>query len=201
MEDDDDFGGLYTDVLQPFAPSSPSPPKAQPIPRQQSPQQPPRHVEPAIADSNLANEPSVDSIDRDVKFDIEDEEIDDAPLIPGLTGVAEEASRRIGGGDDWDDSDDSEDDLQIVLDDNGLTGAGDDGGLDVVVADGDAEDRDWGENSTQPIDSEKKDVGESVKAVAPKIGYSNQGYHHPFHSQFKVSGIVIVHLRIVVNEV
>ncbi|ESW26899.1 hypothetical protein PHAVU_003G157600 [Phaseolus vulgaris] len=191
MEDDDDFGGLYTDLPQPFAPSSPSPSKAQPIHRQQLPQQPPRHVEPAIANSNPVEEPSVDLIDKDVKFDIEDEEIDEEPLIPGLTGVAVEAPRKIGEADDWDDSDDSEDDLQIVLDDGGRLDAGDrpdagdDGGLNVAAAAGDVEERDWGENSTQPVDGEKKDVGESVKAVAPKIGYSNQGYHHPFHSQFK----------------
>jgi len=114
-----------------------------------------------------------------------------------------EASRRIGEGDDWDDSDDSEDDLQIVLDDCGRPDAGEDGGLDVAVAAGDTEERDWGENLMQPIavDGEKKDAGESGKALAPKIGYNNQGYHHPFHSQFKVSGVVIVRLRIVVNEV
>ncbi|KOM32904.1 hypothetical protein LR48_Vigan01g246000 [Vigna angularis] len=184
MEDDDDFGGLYTDLPQPFAPSSPSPPKAQPIHSQQSPQQSPRHAEHVIADSNVAAEPSVDLIDSDVKFDIEDEEIDDEPLIPGLTGDAVEASRRIGEGDDWEDSDDSEDDLQIVLD-GGLPDVRDDGGLDVEAAADYTEERDWGENSTQPLDGEKKEAGESVRVLAPKIGYSNQGYHHPFHSQFK----------------
>ncbi|TKY54718.1 FIP1of V protein [Spatholobus suberectus] len=189
MRDGDEFGDLYTDVLQPFAPFSPSPPKPQPIHRQQSPQQQQRRdAEPANADFDRVNEPSVvDSVDRDVKFDIEDEEIDDdAPLIPGLSGTAEEASRRIDQGDDWDNSDDdSEDDLQIVLDDNSLMAAaeaGDDGGLNIAASD--TEEHDWGENSMQPVDGERKDVGESAKVLAPKIGYSNQGYH-PFHSQFK----------------
>lgn len=201
MEDDDDFGGLYTDLPMPFAPSSPSLPKAQPIHRQQSPQQSPHHVEHVIADSNVTDKPSVDLIDSDVKFDIEDEEIDDEPLIPGLTGDAVEASRRIGEGDDWEDSDDSDDDLQIVLDAGGLPDAGDDRGPDVAAAAGDTEERDWGENSTQLVDGEKKDVGESVRVLARKVGYSNQGYHHPFHSQFKVSVVVIVLLRIIVDKV
>ncbi|XP_020232382.1 FIP1[V]-like protein isoform X2 [Cajanus cajan] len=134
MEEDDEFGDLYADVLQPF--------NAEPIHRQQPP-----HAH------------------RDIKFDIED--------------AAQEASRTIGQGHDWDDSDESEDDLQIVLDDNSLTppAPGQDGAVDIAA---DAEEQDWGGNSV--------DVGESAKALAPKVGYSNQGYlhhHHPFHSQFK----------------
>ncbi|KAK7388350.1 hypothetical protein VNO78_23165 [Psophocarpus tetragonolobus] len=175
MEVDDEFGDLYTDVLQPFASSSPSTPKSQPIP--------PHHVEAANALSNHANQPSLDS---DVKFDIEDEEIDHAPLIPGLSSAAVHASGRIvAQGHGWDDSDDSDDDLQIVLDNNSLAAPGDDGAVDIAAAVADAEQRDWDENSTQPMDGEKKDAGDLAKAVAPKIGYSNQGFHHPFHSQFK----------------
>ena len=63
----------------------------------------------------------------------------------------------------------------------------------VIMADGDpnqaAEEQDWGEDTAQPTDGERKDTGDSAKAtggmaVAPKVAYSNHGYH-PFHSQFK----------------
>ncbi|KAJ7964150.1 FIP1 [Quillaja saponaria] len=110
-----------------------------------------------------------------------------------------------GEGDDWDS--DSEDDLQIVLNDNnhghmimekgGMVG--DDGDEDedgdplVIVGDGDqaqaAEEQEWGEDTAQAADGERKEMGETGKpsggmAAAPKIGYSNHVYH-PFHSQFK----------------
>ncbi|XP_022731262.1 FIP1[V]-like protein [Durio zibethinus] len=116
-----------------------------------------------------------------------------------------------GEGGDWDS--DSEDDLQIVLNDNnhgplamergGMMGEDDDdddedGDPLVIVADGDAnqgmEEQDWGEEGGQAADGERKEGGEAGKVggagggggnvVAPKIGYSNHGYH-PFHSQFK----------------
>ncbi|PON79446.1 Pre-mRNA polyadenylation factor Fip [Parasponia andersonii] len=110
-----------------------------------------------------------------------------------------------GAGDDWDS--DSEDDLQIVLNDSshgplamergGMAGGDDDDDEDedglVIVADGDPnqamEEQDWGEDSAQVADGERKEIGEAGKAgagnvVPPKIGYSNHGYH-PFHSQFK----------------
>lgn len=113
-----------------------------------------------------------------------------------------------GEGDDWDS--DSEDDLQIVLNDNnhgpmameggGMMGDDDeDGDPLVIVADGDAnqgmEEQDWGEEGGQAADGERKEGVEAGKVggaggggsvIAPKIGYSNHGYH-PFHSQFKVS--------------
>ncbi|KAJ7979626.1 FIP1 [Quillaja saponaria] len=130
--------------------------------------------------------------------------------VHGLATNAE-ASRRdneIGGqgeGYDWDS--DSEDDLQIVLNDNnhghmvmeGGGMVGDDGEEDedgdplVIVADGDptqaAEEQEWGEDTAQVADGERKEMGETGKAsggvaVAPKVGYSNHVYH-PFHSQFK----------------
>ncbi|KAK7329957.1 hypothetical protein VNO77_24140 [Canavalia gladiata] len=191
MQEDDEFGDLYTDVIQPFAPSSSSPNSPrnpQPIHRQESPQQR------CDVDFDHVKESSVDLIDRDVKFDIEDEAVDDTPVIPGLSGdaiPAEEASRRIDEGDDWD-SDDSEDDLQIVLDNNNLAAMGrsglvadggdHDGGLNIMVDPNQGtEEQDWGENPTQPVEGERKDVGESGKALAPKIG----GYHPFHHSQFK----------------
>ncbi|XP_057967776.1 FIP1[V]-like protein [Malania oleifera] len=119
-----------------------------------------------------------------------------AQLLPG---------EDVGGeGDDWDS--DSEDDLQIVLNDNthgpmamdrGAVGSDDedeDGEPLVIVADVDPnhqtiEEQEWTEDAAQTADGEKKDMGETGKVngpmvVAPKIGYSNHGYH-PFHSQFK----------------
>ncbi|XP_054820770.1 FIP1[V]-like protein [Prosopis cineraria] len=145
------------------------------------------------------------------------EEVGSEPIIPGLSSGAGgyidgvvaaaggEAAGRFnesgdrGEGDDWDS--DSEDDLQIVLNNHmdmergGMVGEDDedeDSEL-VIVADGDpsqaTEVQEWGENSAQPADSERKDMGDSAKAsggvtVVPKVGYSNHGYH-PFHSQFK----------------
>lgn len=130
-----------------------------------------------------------------------------------------------GGGDDWDSDSDSEDDLQIVLNDthhgpmgmeaNGgrTVGSDDDEDEDgeplVIVADDDAatagglqaaEEHDWGDEAGQTgegkesgVDGAKANAGVSS---APKVGYSNYGYH-PFHSQFKVSSFgvsVTLHL-------
>lgn len=243
MEDDDEFGDLYTDVLQPFASSSsapqphhssPAPPSIDlnlnapeipyAAPHSNSPARHPssdqiappeiRESTPATAASAAAidgsddapGEPRVDKqeksaegarvldggdaefaepdsnggkewiagceaeakgddlMDKDVKFDIEDDDgdgIGSEPVIPGLSTDAAGGSggdgpgdlRRVdrggeGGDDDWDS--DSDDDLQIVLNDNshtamergGMVGDGDDddededGGL-VIVADGD----------------------------------------------------------------
>ncbi|RDX73421.1 FIP1[V]-like protein, partial [Mucuna pruriens] len=249
MEDDDEFGDLYTDVLRPFAsPSSPAPQPHQPSPAPSSvdlnlnlnaaqipsdaphadspapnqlpppgPHEPPPSaakeppkvldVEPP-PDSKLdACGAGVDPMDRDVKFDIEEEEdggdvgdVGSEPVIPGLSGAP--PPEEGGEGDDWDS--DSEDDLKIVLNENnhmtmergGMVDGDEeeedeDEGL-VIVASGDpnqgAEDQEWGENAALAGgDSEKKDAVELAKAggsVAPKIGYSNHGYN-PFHSQFK----------------
>ncbi|KAF7806511.1 FIP1[V]-like protein [Senna tora] len=149
-----------------------------------------------------------DLMEKDVKFDIEEDgdgikDVGSGPIIPGLSSDAGVfAPGRIDEGDDWDS--DSEDDLQIVLNDNhhmnvergGMMGNDDDDDEDselVIVADGDpiqaVEEQEWGENSIQSADGERKDMGDSAKAsggvtVAPKMGYSNHGFH-PFHSQFK----------------
>ncbi|KAG6673474.1 hypothetical protein I3842_16G114100 [Carya illinoinensis] len=136
------------------------------------------------------------------------------PIIPGLSGSPAanlEASRGddVVADNDWDS--DSEDDLQIVLNDNnhgpmamergGVVGDDDDDDEDgdplVIVADGelnrDMEAQEWGDDSVQTAaaDGERKETGEVGKVsggggavIAPKIGYSNHGYH-PFHSQFK----------------
>ncbi|KAI3423729.1 Fip1 domain-containing protein [Psidium guajava] len=153
----------------------------------------------------------LDLMDADVKFDIEENnEHGMDPVIPGLSGPRELSGARDGnGGDDWDS--DSEDDLQILLNDNaahqGPMGAiGDAGGEDdddedgdplVIVTDGDTNqplvEQEWGEDAAEAgPDGERKEGGGSSElaktnggvGVAPKIGYSNLGYH-PFHSQFK----------------
>lgn len=122
------------------------------------------------------------------------------------------------GDEDWEEDSDSEDDLQIVLNDTnhgpmgmerGTMGDGDDDDDDedgdplVIVADGDPnqpiEEQEWGvgEDATTAAgaEGERKEGSEAAgkgNAVAgPKIGYSNHGYHHPFHSQFKVSVVVV----------
>ncbi|KAI4344261.1 hypothetical protein L6164_011508 [Bauhinia variegata] len=179
--------------------------------------------ESAIDDSrNEVDVKGVDLMDKDVKFDIEEDGngIEDAgsePIIPGLSTVSggvlvaatgAETSRRVdesgegGVGDDWDS--DSEDDLQIVLNDKewamergGMVGDDDDEDEDgdplVIVGDGDpnqaVEEPEWGEDTAQTGDSDRKDMGEAAKGsggvtVAPKVGYSSHGFH-PFHSQFK----------------
>ncbi|GAB4832712.1 hypothetical protein Ancab_006730 [Ancistrocladus abbreviatus] len=139
------------------------------------------------------------------------------PFIQGISDKSEE-NQELGNsiqrddvsgaeGDDWDS--DSEDDLQIVLNDNnhgpmgmernnGLAGCDDDEDEDgdplVIVADNNAahqptEEQEWGEDTGQVADGERKETTEAGKpnggvAVAPKLGYSNFGYH-PYHSQFK----------------
>ncbi|KAF8033775.1 hypothetical protein BT93_C0131 [Corymbia citriodora subsp. variegata] len=152
----------------------------------------------------------LDLMDADVKFDIEENnEHGMDPVIPGLSREPSGGRDGNNGGDDWDS--DSEDDLQIVLNDSAahhgpMGTVGDAGGEDdddedgdplVIVADGDPNqplvEQEWGEDTAEAgADGERKEGGgssELAKAnggvgVAPKIGYSNLGYH-PFHSQFK----------------
>ncbi|KAL2929912.1 FIP1[V]-like protein [Bienertia sinuspersici] len=107
---------------------------------------------------------------------------------------------------EWDSESDSEDDLQIVLNDThhgpmGMEGNGamagsddeDEDGLVIVAGDEAAgghqavEEHDWGEEGGQAVEGkENVDAAKANAGVssAPKIGYSNYGYH-PFHSQFK----------------
>ncbi|CAI0542471.1 unnamed protein product [Linum tenue] len=118
-----------------------------------------------------------------------------------------------GGDEEWDEEDsDSEDDLQIVLNDTGpmgmdrgMMGDGeededDDGDPLVIVADGDPNqgmgEPDWGGGDEAAADAggeggDKKEGGEAAgkgnaMVAGAKIGYNNHGYHHTFHSQFKV---------------
>ncbi|XP_043806565.1 FIP1[V]-like protein isoform X3 [Manihot esculenta] len=136
--------------------------------------------------------------------DTEDSRKDEADIDVGLAGGEVN--------EDWEEDSDSEDDLQIVLNDTnhgpmgmerGTMGDGDDDDDDedgdplVIVADGDPnqpiEEQEWGvgEDATTAAgaEGERKEGSEAAgkgNAVAgPKIGYSNHGYHHPFHSQFK----------------
>ncbi|KAK7411601.1 hypothetical protein VNO78_03036 [Psophocarpus tetragonolobus] len=236
MEEDDEFGDLYTDVLRPFS-SAPQPHQSSPAPssidlnlnlnlnlnaaaqipcdaphaNSPAPHQTQSKIKIAVAepppppDANLCGGAGDDPMDRDVKFDIEEEdggEIGSEPVIPGLSGVAA-AAEDGGEGEDWD-SDDSEDDLKIVLNENNHMAMERGGMVDgeeeeedgdeelVIVAGGDpnqgVEEQEWGESAAAAGgDAERKDAAELAKAgaaVAPKIGYSNHGYH-PYHSQFK----------------
>uniref|UniRef100_A0A2P2LM00 Pre-mRNA polyadenylation factor Fip1 domain-containing protein n=1 Tax=Rhizophora mucronata TaxID=61149 RepID=A0A2P2LM00_RHIMU len=115
---------------------------------------------------------------------------------------------------DWEDDSDSEDDLQIVLNDKnhgsmgmerGVTCGGneeaddddEDGEPLVILADGSTTqamgEQNWavGEDGAAAVgaEGERKEgaemAGKGIATVAPKIGYSNHAYPHPFHSQFK----------------
>ncbi|KAK4790239.1 hypothetical protein SAY86_017543 [Trapa natans] len=258
MEEDDEFGDLYTDVLRPLTSSSQPPQKStqilshpSPSPSPSPPHRPfdlnlkvhdheilpggaPTHtpvhlaqhgVEPRVLvrpETNLSNMPlegvkllinpkaelpreikSVDLMDTDVKFDIEE---DDVPHIPGVSGMpAQSNGVDTAAGDYWDS--DSEDELKIVLNDDpqlgpaGMFGEDDDDDEDgepLVIVDGGVPSRpmeevNWCEDAVQlGPDGEKKEAAgaEAEKAagggvaVVPKIGYSSHAYH-PFHSQFK----------------
>ncbi|KAK7291969.1 hypothetical protein RIF29_07554 [Crotalaria pallida] len=214
-DNDDEFGDLYSDVLPPFSSSSPPPPispspaaNSSPPTIALQPQPPQQQTHSSDADFNPPKEPDVNFIDNDVKFDIEEEDDENNGIphvIPGLFGDAA-TDVVVAEDDDWDDSD-SEDDLQIVLNDNNALMAMEMGGMMMVDGSGNedaaaagdpnnqaaagAEEQEWGENaSSQPIDGERKDhhVAESSSKASGfplKIGFGHQGYHHPFHSQFK----------------
>ncbi|XP_043702823.1 FIP1[V]-like protein isoform X2 [Telopea speciosissima] len=131
---------------------------------------------------------------------------DDSGNGGSAKAAAARTEDRDGARDDWDS--DSEDDLQIVLNDNtgppgmdrkegmGSDDEDEDGEDLIIVADGDQhhppmEEQEWGDDSAQAPDGERKEGGDTVKAnggmvnaVGARIGYSNHGYH-PHHSQFK----------------
>ncbi|KAJ0266826.1 FIP1[V]-like protein [Hirschfeldia incana] len=150
MDEDDEFGDLYSDVFQPPPVLPPPQPPLRSIDlnlRSQDQDDEPEEPNPApvsrvsatttAAASKLppalSHVPNRDAggDDKDMTFDIE--EPDSTPAIPGLaidrgvtTTTIEEAGD--GGGDDWDS--DSEDDLQIVLNDNNNVMMGGGGGGD-----------------------------------------------------------------------
>ncbi|CAH9086642.1 unnamed protein product [Cuscuta epithymum] len=138
---------------------------------------------------------------------------DSKPLIPGVSipGVSGAAETGRDGAlvTEWE-SDSDDDDLHIVLNEHNhgpmgmdiMGGMGADGDEDdddgeplVIVANTDdpnhppmVEEQEWVEEMVSSAEGEKKDDATKVivgAGFAPKIGYSNHGYHHPFHSQFK----------------
>ncbi|VFQ63690.1 unnamed protein product [Cuscuta campestris] len=137
---------------------------------------------------------------------------DSKPMIPGVSITDVSGATEIGRDgalpDEWD-SDSDEDDLHIVLNENnhgpigmdiigGMGGDGDeddDGEHLVILANTDhpnhqpmVEEQEWGEELGSSAEGEKKDDAAKVNVgsgLVPKIGYSNHGYHHPFHSQYK----------------
>jgi hypothetical protein len=169
MDEDDEFGDLYTDVLLPFATeSSPSVPHTTPpsssidlnqIPSaashsindqdkppvkndEESPDGVRVLLEPADRDSKPLAVEGNDPMDQDdVKFDIEDEDGGvSEPVIPGLSGgQGVEEGLGYDGGGNDDWDSDSDDDLQIVLNDDNHL-AMEKGGL----VDDDEEDEDGG---------------------------------------------------------
>ncbi|KAG2333293.1 hypothetical protein Bca52824_004473 [Brassica carinata] len=207
MDEDDEFGDLYSDVPQPFQPpplrsidlnlrSHEQDLAAEPNPTSVA------RVSDATA-SKPSTTPSHDPIgddDKDMNFDIE--EPDSAPAIPGLatdqgTAIIEQVGDDGGYGDDWDS--DSEDDLQIVLNDNNvMMGADrrarmeDDDDDDeeplVIVTDADQnqpmEEKQqlWG--GEEAVEGDGKEGGEAAAGPA-KAGYNSSHGYHPFHSQFK----------------
>ncbi|PPR87247.1 hypothetical protein GOBAR_AA33449 [Gossypium barbadense] len=193
MEDDDEFGDLYSDVLHPFS-STTTMSSAAPQPHYPFP--PPPHLHHPI-DLNRGSAPAPMFLDskhepadgQDVNFDIEEGGSNgieatryDDPIFPGLTEPvpheesgwnANESGIGIRGGEAEADEGD---------------------GCDSDNANQGTEEHEWGEEGCQAADGEKKEGGEAAKVgtacggggsvVAPKIGYSDHGYH-PFHSQFK----------------
>ncbi|CAH8358740.1 unnamed protein product [Eruca vesicaria subsp. sativa] len=193
MDEDDEFGDLYSDVFQPPQPplrsidlnlqsqdqddSEPNPPplpRVSPTPASKSP--------PSLPQTSNLN---ADSDDKDMNFDIEEP---DAPAIPGLA-IDRVVTTTIGdeGQDDWDS--DSEDDLQIVLNDNNVMMGGgerrsrmgdndddDDEDALVIVTDTDQnqnqtmEDQQlWGEDgsSLQGVEGDGKEGGGDGKVSGP----------------------------------
>ncbi|KAH9608082.1 hypothetical protein KSS87_016523 [Heliosperma pusillum] len=183
MEDDDDFGDLYTDVLPSF-PSIPSP-SINPIPPNSN------SIEnQEIRDSNLIPKQQDEEKQQEEETKPNDEEI---PIpIPGLglgpvPGLGVAMGAVDNGRSESDSDDDSEDDLQIVLNDTEpINGGGgimsvddgndgfiimpeDDSGAAAVAA---TDDPDWADDNAAADPA-------AVKPPNPPRPY------HPFHSQFK----------------
>ncbi|KAK2976655.1 hypothetical protein RJ640_009444 [Escallonia rubra] len=241
MEEDDEFGDLYTDILIPpsTTAAAPTPPSIRPPidsdddddqilhsqsipdtshhnPKTLVPNQDELPHAAAVAKADeLALDISIDQnfTNRDESLTLDfvaKDENAGTEAIPGVSipGVSDGADREeqaeFAEGDDWDS--DSEDDLQIVLNDNGhgmgMGGGGEDGDDSgeplVIVADGDQshqvmEEQEWGEESGQVGDGERKEPGDAGKASGgatgqqqqQKVAYGGGHGYHPFHSQFK----------------
>ncbi|KAI4376747.1 hypothetical protein MLD38_014473 [Melastoma candidum] len=168
MEEDDEFGDLYTDVLRPFAsqmasaapvhtvnPDTVAPPRDTVLPPSKTlalslnPIRKEQSGESALPQSG-ASGPKLDDRSRGgadgsakdstlLRFDIEENVFEDEqPVIPGVSDAKD--SGRAGG--DWDSDSDSEDDLQIVLNDSNNNGNIHGGYGRGVVRDGDDDDED-----------------------------------------------------------
>ncbi|CAN8301447.1 unnamed protein product [Cochlearia groenlandica] len=122
MDEDDEFGDLYSDVLQPFQPpSSLPPPPPPPLPsidlNLRSQDQDASEANPApisrvpendssklsVTHSQKPNLPAIgddggggDGDDKDMSFDIEEHDADSTPAIPGLFGTGDEAIPGLG---------------------------------------------------------------------------------------------------------
>lgn len=197
MEDDDEFGDLYADVLPTVTPASP--------PQQPSPSPPPPQIDlnNSIASDNEEILHSSKPEDRHVSPDNDSDDNfgieDTGDEIPGL--FPSEVRVSGGGVDNWDDDSDSEDDLEIVLNNdvnnnNNNVVVNEGGGGDVIDGEGNVGDnddsgrlnaseemQDWGEDGGGVGGGDGAKVNSG--GVVPKIGYS--GFRQPFHSQFKVS--------------
>ncbi|KAJ0261481.1 Pre-mRNA polyadenylation factor Fip1 domain-containing protein [Hirschfeldia incana] len=211
MDEDDEFGDLYSDILHPFQP----PPPLRSIDlnlrsHEQDAAEEPNPTSVARVSVPTASKPSTttpshDAIggdDKEMSFDIE--EHDSTPAIPGLatdqgTATIDGDDGGYGGeGDDWDS--DSEDDLQIVLNDNNnvmMMGAdrrariGDDDDDDeeplVIVTDADQnqpmeeQHQLWG--GEEAVEGDVKEGGEAVKGGSAAVGPLKAGYNssHGYH--------------------
>ncbi|CAA6657617.1 unnamed protein product [Spirodela intermedia] len=144
---------------------------------------------------------------RTMEIDHRVDDVDQEPVIPGLSAVSPAPSAFRG----MDDSDekisrsedlesDSDDDLQIVLNDDnvGRPFGGDEEEDLVIVTDEDhhhhhaVEEQEYGDELTQaPLDGERNEVLESSKGnggvggIGLRIGYNSHGFHGQHHSQFK----------------
>ncbi|KAK9698037.1 hypothetical protein RND81_08G078100 [Saponaria officinalis] len=166
MEEEDEFGDLYTDVLSGFPASATVPPVD---PSNQNPQLPPP---PLAIDSDVEELPRNLNEEEDVIVKEEEEE--------GFPGIINDNSES---------SSDSEDDLQIVLNETDpIPGIGNDDGGDgddikplVSLGDDGAqppEDPDWGEDHPAPSDAAAKPLPALPRTNFPAA-------YHSFHSQFK----------------
>ncbi|RID69036.1 hypothetical protein BRARA_C01158 [Brassica rapa] len=205
MDEDDEFGDLYSDVLPPFQPPPPPPLRSIDLNLNLNLRSQDQYLveanSPSVARvpdttvSKPSTTPSHDAIgdDKDMNVDIEEPDADSTPAIPGLatdregTAIIEQVGDG-GHGDDWDS--DSEDDLQIVLNDNvadrrARMGDNEDDEEPLVIVDKnqpmEEEQQLWGEE--EAVDRDGKEGGEAVKGSAP--GPPPKAGYHPFHSQFK----------------
>ncbi|KAL9223910.1 hypothetical protein vseg_000003 [Gypsophila vaccaria] len=179
MEEEDEFGDLYTDVLSSFPASSAAPP--------------PKHA--SNSDFTL-EEVDSDAEEAPIKLKEEEEEEDDDEGVKEEEEEEDEgedgdgdlaATIRMKKKDNSESSSDSEDDLQIVL--NESDGVPEEGAEDLkpslaLVPDDPAlpsEDPDWVPGSDDPSPSDPHSSAKPSSAL-PRPNFAP---YHSFHSQFK----------------